>query len=79
MADELSDRLLPLLKEYGLPDVIQALSLRLAEAVAIADKAVIIDPQLLIALEYAEEKTFRTNENLLTILDKIKPPRPSDN
>ena len=64
MADELSDRLLPLLKEYGLPDVIQALSLRLAEAVAIAGKAETINPELLIALEYAEAKTFHTNENI---------------
>jgi hypothetical protein len=67
---ELTDRLMPLLKEYDLPNVLMALSWHLMGAVNIADKATILNRDLQLALEYAEEKTFWTNDAIKKILAK---------
>jgi hypothetical protein len=69
MADDdmvkLADRLVPLLKEY---DFIQALSWHLMGAVKLANKATSINRELQLALQYAEEKTFWTNDAIKKIL-----------
>jgi hypothetical protein len=76
MADDdmvkLADRLIPLLKEYDLPNVIQALSWHLMGAVNLANKATSINRELQRALEYAEEKTFWTNDAIKKILREKK-------
>jgi len=73
MADEmgeLTERLIPLLKEYDLPTVLLALSWHLMGAVNLADKAATINHDLQKALEYAEQKTFWTNDTIKKILAK---------
>jgi hypothetical protein len=74
MADDemvaLSERLIPLLKEYDLPKVIEALSWHLMGAVNLS-KATTINRELHIALEYAEEKTFWTNDVIEKIFAKF--------
>jgi hypothetical protein len=67
---ELSERLIPLLKEYALPKVIEALSWHLMGAVDLASKAT-INRELHTALEYAEEKTFWTNDAIKKIFAKL--------
>jgi hypothetical protein len=54
-----------------LPTVLVALSWHLIGAANIADKAATINPELQIALEYEEEKTFRTNELIKKTLARI--------
>ena len=68
---ELSERLIPLLKEYDLPKVIEALSWHLMGAVNLASKATTINRELHIALEYAEEKTFWTYDVIEKIFAKF--------
>jgi hypothetical protein len=70
--ETLADRLIPLLKEYDLPNVIQALSWHLMGAVNLANKATSINRELQRALEYAEEKTFWTNDAIKKILRNPK-------
>jgi hypothetical protein len=70
--ETLADRLIPLLKEYDLPNVIQALSWHLMGAVNLANKATSINRELQRALEYAEEKTFWTNDAIKKILREKK-------
>jgi hypothetical protein len=68
---ELGERLIPVLKEYDLSKVIEALSWHLMGAVNLASKATIINRELHIALEYAEEKTFWTNDAIKKIFAKF--------
>jgi hypothetical protein len=65
---ELSDKMIPLLKEYDLPNVLEALSWHLVGAVKIAQKAVTLSPEMRLALEYAEQKTFRAHEAIAKIV-----------
>ena len=65
---ELCDKLVPLLREYDLEDSIMALSFQLASAIYLAGKATRMGKELKIALEYAEKKTFLTNEVINKIL-----------
>jgi hypothetical protein len=72
MADDgmtaLSEKLVPLLREYDLPDSIMALSFQLTSAVNLAGKATKMGRELRLALEYAEQKTFWTNDAIKKIL-----------
>jgi hypothetical protein len=67
---ELGDKLIPVLKEYDLTDIIMALSLKLLDAVNIASKAPKPNREMAIALEYAEEKAFRIRESALQTLKR---------
>jgi hypothetical protein len=67
---ELTERLIPLLKEYDLPNVLMALSWHLMGAANLASKAPSINRDLQLAVEYAEEKTFWTNDLLKQIRDR---------
>ena len=68
---ELGERLIPVLNEYDLSKVIEVLSWHLMDAVNLASKATIINRELHIALEYAEEKTFWTNDAIKKIFAKF--------
>jgi hypothetical protein len=72
MADDgmtaLSEKLVPLLRDYDLPDSIMALSFQLASAIDLAGKATKMGKELQIALEYAEQKTFWTHDAIKKIL-----------
>jgi hypothetical protein len=65
---ELSGRLEPLLKEYDLPTVLMVLSGHLMSAVNVAKEAPTLNNDLRAALEYAEQKTFWTNDAIKNIL-----------
>ena len=72
MADgmaELSEKIVPILREYDLQDSIMALAFQLSSAINLAGKATKIE-ELQIALEYAEEKTFWTHDAIKKILDR---------
>jgi hypothetical protein len=66
----LNEKLVPLLREYDLPESIMALSFQLMSATELASKATKINSDLQIALEYAEQKTFWINDGLKKILAK---------
>ena len=68
---ELTDRLIPLLKEYDLPTVLMALSWHLMGAANLAEKAPTINRDLQNALEYAEQKTFWTNDTIKKTLARM--------
>jgi hypothetical protein len=63
---ELSDRLIPLLKEYDLPNVLMALSWQLMGAVNLASKATTINRELHIADidAGAEQSAFEGKTNI---------------
>ena len=68
---KLSEKLVPLLNEYDLPENIMALSFQLDSAMNFAGRATKIGRELRQALEYAEQKTFWTHDAIKKIIDKI--------